>query len=74
MKKRLLGMLPDELKIVAQEVGLPRFAAGQIARWLYQKKVRSIDEMTDISKSGRAALSENYEVGLTEYCLSLIHI
>ncbi len=68
MKQRLLGMTPDDLKIVAQEVGLPRFAAGQIARWLYQKKVVSIDEMTDISKSGRAALNEKYEVGRTEYC------
>ena len=68
MKQRLLGMTPDELKIVAQEVWLPRFAAGQIARWLYQKKVGSIDEMTDISKSGRAALNEKYEVGRTEYC------
>ncbi len=67
MKQRLLGKTPEELKIVALEAGLPKFAAGQMARWLYQKKVRSIDEMTDISKAGRAALNEKYEVGVTPY-------
>lgn len=56
-----------ELGEVAAAVGLPKFAASQIAHWLYVAKVRSIDEMTNISKSGRAALSEEYEVGVTEY-------
>lgn len=60
-------MTPDELKSVVQETGLPKFAAGQIARWIYQKKARSIDEMTDISKAGRAVLSERFEVGVTTY-------
>lgn len=60
-------MSPEELRKVAQENGLPRFAAGQIARWLYVRKVRSIDQMTDISKQGRERLSENYEVGVTPY-------
>lgn len=67
MKQRLLGKTPDELKTVALEAGLPKFAAGQMAKWLYQKKVRTIDQMTDISKAGRAALNERYEVGVTPY-------
>ncbi len=67
MKRKLLGKNLEELKTVAAEVGLPRFAAAQLAQWLYVKKVRSIDEMTNISKAGRAALAEKYEVGLTEY-------
>ena len=67
MKIRLLGKNPEELKTVAQEAGLPKFAAGQMAQWLYVKKVRSIDEMTNISKEGRARLAERYEVGVTEY-------
>lgn len=67
MKIKLLGKNPEELKLVAENAGLPKFAAGQIARWLYSKKVRSIDEMTDISKAGRAALNEKYEVGVTGY-------
>lgn len=63
-KTPLIGMSLDALKGVAAEVGLPRFAAGQIARWLYDKRVSSIDEMTDLSLKGRQRLSETYTVGL----------
>lgn len=66
MKKKLLGKNPAELKEIAVEAGLPAFAGKQIAQWLYQKRVRSIDEMTNLSKAGRAALSEQWEVGYLE--------
>ena len=69
MKIKLLGKNLEELKIVASEAGLPGFTAKQIAQWLYVKKVRSIDEMTNLSKAARAKLSESYEVGLTEYSM-----
>ncbi len=59
----------EELQAVATEVGLPKFAGGQLARWLYVARVRSIAEMTNISKEKRAALEEKYEVGLLDYCL-----
>lgn len=68
MKEKLLGKNLEELKKVAAEAGLPKFAAGQMARWLYVRKVRTIDGMTDISKSGRERLAERYDVGVTEYC------
>ena len=63
MKIKLLGKNLDELKKLVAEEGLPGFTAKQIAQWLYQKKVRSIDEMTNLSKVARAKLSEKYEVG-----------
>jgi len=66
-KKKLLGMTPEELQQVVLEVGLPKFTAGQIAQWMYKKKVRSIDEMTNISKIGRERLKENYELGVVPY-------
>lgn len=59
----LLGMTLDELKEVVSECNLPKFAAKQIADWLYKKRVTSIDEMTNISVSNRSALSEKYDVG-----------
>ncbi len=61
---KLLGKTPDELKEIAVSVGLPAFAGKQIAQWLYQKKARSIDQMTNISKSGRERLSAGYEIGV----------
>ena len=66
--KKLLGMTPDELKAVATEVGLPRFAARQMAEWIYDKQVKSIGEMTNLSLGGRAALAEHYEIGCAEPC------
>jgi len=67
MKIKLLGKNLEELKQVVSEEGLPGFTARQIAQWLYVKKVRTIDEMTNLSKSARAALNEKYEVGLVDY-------
>ncbi len=62
-----MGLTPEQLKKVVAEAGLPAFTAKQIASWLYAKKVRSIDEMTNLSKDARAWLSERYEVGLIPY-------
>ncbi len=66
MKERLLGKTPEELKAIALEVGLPGFAGKQMAQWLYQKRVHSIDEMTNLSKQGREALAQRYQVGMTQ--------
>ncbi len=63
--KALYGMTLGELQQLCTELSLPRFAAKQIARWLYRRHVRSIDEMTDISVAGRAKLTEHCRVGLS---------
>ncbi len=49
MKESLLGKTPDELREVALKVGLPAFAGKQLAGWLYGRRVKSFDEMTNIS-------------------------
>ena len=67
VKHKLLGKTPEELKAIAVECGLPSYAGGQIAQWLYKKKVRTIDEMTNLSKAGREKLSERYETGAIAY-------
>ena len=60
-----MGKTPDELKEIALKVGLPAFTGKQIAQWMYGRKVRSIDEMTNISKIGRERLKEEYSLGVT---------
>ena len=62
-KKRLLGLTPAELKALVGSLGMPAFTAKQVAQWLYVKHVRSIDEMTNLSKHNRELLSAEYEVG-----------
>ncbi len=64
MKLKLLGKNLEELQSLVKEAGLPGFTAKQIADWIYVKKVRTIDEMTNLSKSAREILSEKYEVGV----------
>ena len=62
-KKRLIGMTPAELKVMVAELGMPAFTAKQIAQWLYEKHVSTIEEMTNLSKQNRQRLAEQYEVG-----------
>ena len=65
-KKRLLGLTPTELKTLVGSLGMPAFTAKQVAQWLYEKHVKSIDEMTNLSKRNRELLSAEYEVGTME--------
>ena len=62
-KRPLVGMSLNMLREVAAECGMPAFSAKQMAQWLYEKRVTSIDEMTNLSKKARASLSEKYCIG-----------
>jgi len=62
-RKVLMGMTGSELKEAVRALGMPAFTGGQIARWLYQQHVGSIDEMTNISKQNRERLKEHFTVG-----------
>ncbi|MEA4985042.1 Dual-specificity RNA methyltransferase RlmN [bioreactor metagenome] len=64
-KTSLLGKTLDELKSIATGLGMPSFTGKQIAEWIYQKRVSSIDEMSNISLKNRALLNEQHEVGRT---------
>lgn len=65
VRQPLIGMTLARLQDVVAELGLPRFNAGQIARWLYVRRVTDIDSMTDLSKTARAKLAARYCVGRT---------
>ena len=62
-KKVLMGLTTNELKNVAKELGMPAFTGGQIAKWLYERHVGTIDEMTNLSKQNRERLANDYAVG-----------
>ena len=65
IKSPLLGKTLNELQSVVLDLGMPKFTAKQIASWLYEKKVSSIDEMTNLSLKNRELLSHKYEIGAT---------
>ena len=64
-KFTLYGASLAQLKALCDELGLPRFAHKQIARWLYSRFVTDIDSMTDLSKAAREVLKQNCELGLS---------
>lgn len=49
--------LPGAQQLIVDR-GWPRYRAGQLLRWLYQKRARSIDEMTDFSHAERRELQQ----------------
>ena len=56
MKVPLLGKTLSELQTIVHDLDMPRFTAKQIASWLYEKKVGSIDDMTNLSVKNRERL------------------
>ena len=62
-KEHLLGKTLEELQTVAEENGLPRFAAKQIASWLYEKRIDHIAGMSNLSLKHRELLSQRYDIG-----------
>lgn len=61
-----MGKNLQELKDVCKVLSLPQFAGGQIAQWLYKKRVTTFNEMTNLSLSSRQKLSENYDIGFVQ--------
>lgn len=59
-KVEVRSLLLNELQEELQKLGEPSYRAGQIADWLYQKRVKSFDEMTDLSRDLRAQLANQF--------------
>ena len=58
-----MGMNVAQLKELCRSLGMPSFAGGQIARWMYGQHVTDIAQMTNISVANRERLSAVYAVG-----------
>ena len=61
----MVGLTLAELENVVATCALPRFTAKQLARRIYVNRATSIDEITEISKTGRERLKESFAIGLT---------
>lgn len=67
MTKKLLGKTPQELKEIALGLGLPAFTGKQMADWIYKKKIRRVEDMTNLSRAAREKLAAEYEIGIDGY-------
>jgi 23S rRNA (adenine2503-C2)-methyltransferase len=54
----LLALTEHHMVEFVRRQGWPDYRAGQILRWLYQRRVRDIGHMTDLSARDRSALAE----------------
>ncbi|MBP5211192.1 MAG: 23S rRNA (adenine(2503)-C(2))-methyltransferase RlmN [Bacteroidales bacterium] len=64
MKEPLIGKTLSELELLCEQEGFAKYVSKQLASWLYEKKVREIDQMTNLSKAAREILKEKYCVGI----------
>jgi 23S rRNA (adenine2503-C2)-methyltransferase len=56
----LFGMDRPALERLVGALGEPAYRAAQIYSWLYRRRARSLDEMTDLSRALRDALGAGH--------------
>ena len=61
-KAPLTGETLDSLTALLREKGEPAFRAKQILEWVYKKRARTWDDMTNLSKPLRTWLDETFEL------------
>ena len=61
MKKDILSLLPEEIERELENMGEPKYRGMQIFSWLH-RGVRDFDGMSNLSKSLREKLKENYSL------------
>lgn len=70
LSRNLIGLTRDQLRAALIESGTPEKQAkmreGQVWQWLYHWGVRDFAAMTNLSKSYRAMLAENFAIRLPE--------
>lgn len=59
----LLALDPDSIQRLVVDLGWPRYRAFQILRWLYRRRVREIEAMTDLSVADRMRLRKLATIG-----------
>ena len=66
--QNLLHLDENGLGQMVKELGWPRYRTQQILRWLYQRRVVDIQEMTDLSQAERQTLLARAHVGRVGSC------
>ena len=60
LKQSIYSLRPDELEVWLKEHGEKPFRAAQIYDWLYNKRVKTFEEMLNLSKGLREKLEANF--------------
>lgn len=69
-KKPIYGENLDSLQRRLAEMGEPRFRAKQVLDWLYKKRARSWEEMSNLPQPLRDRLEQEFEIAPTKRVLA----
>src|SRR5437773_4064272 len=61
----LLEPAPEILAAWLAERGLPAYRAGQVRRWLFERRADSFEDMTDLPKELRGQLAADFSIWTT---------
>jgi len=64
----LLALDEEGMNLLVQQFGWPRYRAGQILRWLYQRRANDIHQMTDLGQAERTALASSATIQRATDC------
>jgi 23S rRNA (adenine2503-C2)-methyltransferase len=64
----LLALDEEEMGHLVRQFGWPRYRTGQIMRWLYQRRAKDINQMTDLGQTERTALASQATIPRASGC------
>jgi 23S rRNA (adenine2503-C2)-methyltransferase len=59
-RRPIMDLSPEDLVIWLKSVGQPGYRAGQIRRWLVQRRITSFEQMTDLPVGLREKLTQSF--------------
>ena len=58
----IYGLTYDELENIFVDMGSKKFHGNQLFSWLYEKRINSYDEATNIKKELRSEIESKYSI------------
>ena len=65
-KKEIMGLTLEELQKELAGLGMKKFRAEQVFRWLYEKAATDFSQMSNLSKEARQQLEERYTIATSQ--------
>lgn len=66
IKQNIYDLTEDQLSNEIAKLGMKPYALTQIISWLYKRKVKSFDEMTNLTQKSRSDLKERFDMDALE--------
>ncbi len=68
-KKSIINLTLTQLQKEFDILGLPKYTAKQLTDWVYNKRITSFEQVTNISKQNLKIIEEHFDVGRYTYKL-----